>query len=53
MNNKTKHEIKIKLRFDNVFDLYVDDSWVVSKGCYENIADEVRKVLRTIDEIDE
>lgn len=52
MNNETKHEIKIKLRNDNVFDLYVNDSWIVSRGCYENIADEVRKVLKTIDEIE-
>lgn len=51
MNNETVHEIKIKVRGDRVFDLYVDNAWVVSKGYYENIADEVRKVLKTIDEI--
>ena len=52
MNNETKHEIKIKLRNDNVFDLYVNDKWICSKGCYTCIADEVRNVLKTIDEIE-
>lgn len=51
MNNETQHEVKIKLRGDNVYDLYVNDQWVVSRGCYENIADEVRGVLKKIDEI--
>lgn len=52
MNNETKHDIRIKLRYDNVFDLYVNGQWITSRGCYQNIADEVRKVLKTIDEID-
>lgn len=51
MNNETKHNICIKLRYDNVFDLYVNNIWICSKGCYQNIADEVRNVLKTIDEI--
>lgn len=49
MNNKTIHEFTIKLRGDNVYDLYVDDQWVASRGHYENILDEVRKEIKRID----
>ena len=49
MNNKTIHEFTIKLRGDNVYDLYVDDQWVASRGHYENILDEVRNALQYID----
>jgi hypothetical protein len=51
MNNKTIHEVTIKLRGDNVYDLYADGKWIASRGCYENIADEVRDVLKKIDEV--
>ena len=50
MNNKTIHEFTIKLRGDNVYDLYVDEEWVVSRGHYENILDEIRKEIQRIDE---
>lgn len=45
MNNKTmkKIDITIKLRGDNVYDLYVDDKWVASRGSYINISEEVKK----------
>ena len=49
MNNKTIHEFTIKLRGDNVYDLYVDDQWIASRGHYENILDEVRKEIKRID----
>lgn len=49
MNNKTIHEFTIKLRGDNVYDLYVDDQWVASRGHYENILDEIRNVIAYID----
>lgn len=49
MNNKTIHEFTIKLRGDNVYDLYVDGEWVVSRGHYEKILDEVRDALRYLD----
>ena len=49
MNNKTIHEFTIKLRGDNVYDLYVDDQWVASRGHYENILDEVRSAIEFID----
>ena len=49
MNNKTILEVKIKQRFDGVYDLYVNGEWVASRGHYENILDEVRKAIEFID----
>lgn len=48
MNNKTVKEfnIKIKLRGDNVYDLYLDGEWVACRGAYDNIVDEVRNVVK-------
>ena len=47
MNNETmkKFEITIKLRRDNVYDLYMNDQWIASRGSYENILDEARNVI--------
>lgn len=50
MNNKTIHEFTIKLRGDNVYDLYVDGEWVSSRGHYENILEEIRKEIKRIDD---
>ena len=50
MNNKTILEIKIKQRGDGVYDLYVNGDWVISKGHYENILDEVRNIIKQIDD---
>ena len=49
MNNKTIHDFTIKLRGDNVYDLYVDGEWIASRGHYENILDEVRSIIAYID----
>lgn len=49
MNNKTVLEIKIKQRGDGVYDLYVNGAWAVSRGYYEGILDEVRSVIKQID----
>lgn len=49
MNNKTILRFEIKLRGDNVYDLYVNDEWVVSRGHYESILDEVRNAIHRID----
>lgn len=47
-NNETvkKFDIKIKLRGDNVYDLYVDGEWVTSRGTCDGILDEVREVVK-------
>ena len=49
MNNKTILEVKIKQRFDGVYDLYVNGEWIASRGHYENILDEVRSAIEFID----
>ena len=48
MNNKTikRFDITIKLRGDNVYDLYLDGEWVASRGSCENIVDEAKNVIR-------
>lgn len=47
MNNETikRFDITIKLRGDNVYDLYFNDEWVSSRGHYESILDEAKKVI--------
>lgn len=48
MNNETikKFDITIKLRGDNVYDLYMDGRWIASRGSSENILDEVRNEIK-------
>jgi predicted nucleic acid-binding Zn ribbon protein len=48
LNNETmkKFNITIKLRGDNVYDLYIDDKWIASRGSCENILDEVRNEVK-------
>lgn len=48
MNNETvcKLETMIKLRADNVYDLYVDGKWVVSRGHYMGILEELENVFK-------
>jgi len=48
MNNSTIHNFTIKLRGDNVYDLYVDGKWAVSRGSYLNIIDELSKIIKDI-----
>lgn len=47
MNNSTvkRFDIMIKLRGDNIYDLYFNDRWVASRGHYENILDEAKKLI--------
>lgn len=49
MNNETikRFDITIKLRGDNVYDLYHNGKWVASRGSGEKIVDEVRDVVRS------
>lgn len=48
MNNETmkRFDIVIKLRGDNVYDLYMDGKWIASRGSYENILDEVKAEIK-------
>jgi hypothetical protein len=45
MNNKTKLEIKIKLRGDNVFDIYVNRKHVASRGSVEGVLEELKTLM--------
>ena len=49
MNNKTMEKIMIKHRGDGIYDIYFNDTWVSSKGHYENVLDEVRNLIKEID----
>lgn len=49
MSNKTVHNFTIKFRENNVYDLYVDKQWVVSRGSRANILDELRKIMESYD----
>lgn len=48
MNNETmmRFDITIKLRGDNVYDLYIDGKWIASRGSHENILDEARAAIK-------
>lgn len=48
MNNETtkRFDITIKLRGDNVYDLYIDGKWIASRGSHENILDEARSAIK-------
>ena len=50
MNNATIKEfnIKIKLRGDNVYDLYINHCWVACRGSYELILDEAKNAIGNI-----
>lgn len=48
MNNETikRFDIIIKLRGDNVYDLYLDGEWIASRGSCDNILDEARSAIK-------
>lgn len=48
MNNETikRFDIIIKLRGDNVYDLYLDGEWIASRGNCDNILDEARSAIK-------
>ena len=45
MNNKTKFEIKVKLRGDGVFDIYVNRKHIVSRGSVEGVLEELKTLM--------
>ena len=50
MNNETvkRFDLTIKLRGDNVYDLYFNGKWVASRGGYESILNEARDVIKNL-----
>lgn len=49
MNNETikRINITIKLRGDNVYDLYIDGEWVSSHGNCDKVLKDVRTAVET------
>ena len=45
MANKTVKKFVIKRREDRVYDLYIDDQWVLSRGSHENMLAELKKIM--------
>lgn len=45
MANKTIKKFMIKRREDRVYDLYVDDQWVLSRGSHESLLEELKKIM--------
>ena len=50
MNNETKHNYLIKLRKDNVFDIYVDGNFIISKGSITSTVKELEAIMKEADE---
>ena len=48
MNNKTVHNFTIKYRGDRVYDIYVDGKWVVSRGTYEAVLNDLYEIMDNI-----
>lgn len=45
MNNKTVERIEIKLRGDNVYDIYVNKQFIGNAGCYLKALDMVQEYI--------
>ena len=45
MNNATKMEWKIKMRYDNVYDLYLNGKHIASRGSVEGILEELKTLM--------
>ena len=50
MNNETKHNYLIKLRKDNVFDIYVDGNFIISKGSITSAVKELEVIMSEADD---
>ena len=50
MNNATKHNYLIKLRNDNVFDIYVDGNFIISKGSIASAVKELEVIMAEADD---
>ena len=45
MNNKTIERIEIKMRGDNVYDIYVNKQFIGNAGYYLNALDKVKEYI--------
>ena len=48
MNNTTVERIEIKMRGDNVYDIYVNNEWIGARGCYLNALNFVREYIQSL-----
>lgn len=48
MNNRTVERIEIKMRGDNVYDIYVNGEWIGARGCYLNALNFVREYIQAL-----
>lgn len=48
MNNETvkRFDVVIKLRADNVYDLYLNNKWVVSGGSCDSVLEKLKEIIR-------
>ena len=48
MNNETikKFDFAIKLRGDNIYDLYLDGNWLAARGSCDTILEEARDIMK-------
>lgn len=49
MNNATVERIEIKLRGDNVYDIYVNKQFIGNAGCYLKALDMVKEFIERED----
>ena len=49
MNNVTVERIEIKLRGDNVYDIYVNKQFIGNAGCYLKALDMVKEFIERED----
>lgn len=47
MNNTTVERIEIKMRGDNVYDIYVNKKFIGNAGCYLMALDKVKEFIET------
>lgn len=45
MNNETKFEIKLKLRNDNIYDVYLNGKHIASRGSIEGTLEELKTIM--------
>lgn len=50
MNNETKHNFTIKRRGDNIYDIYVDGNFIISKGSIASVIKELEVIMYEADE---
>lgn len=47
MSGKTVYKFEVKFCNDNVYDLFVNGEWLLSRGSYRSILDEIEKIMLT------